>query len=585
MSFDLSRRRAIRTLGVGLLTPYLITFHRQGSARMVDAPAGPRRDGGRDVFSLSIMSGDPSATGVVLWTRIDPVWYQAGTTLRFQVSDEQSFNSLVLEGEIPASAIGPASDYTARVDLDGQLQSARRYYYRFIYRDVASPIGRCRTAPASGMSVNRLSLALLSCQDYANGYYGAFRHLAQRDDVDFVLHLGDLIYEYATDPHAQSLPFADRQILLPSGGSVALSLDDYRHLYRTYRRDPDLQACLEQHTFIVIWDDHETANDCYWDYDRDTLGAPDHPYTLDATYGNDPSLLRQLKRDAQQAWLEYVPARVEVNHNASHPWEHLSIYRRIRLGDLADLFLTDERSYRSPHPCGEGNLFERLLPVGCQDYRASDQTMLGHKQRDWLIDGMTSSSAQWKLWGNQVCFMELALPRDGRRIPLNVDAWDGFMAERRYLSDAFWQTGVENLCILTGDFHSYAAGYIKRNYQANSNLDRQNVIGTEFLTTSITSANVLDGLAGALDRDPATPDKNVPIGNRLFGVNNPHLEFFDSAQHGYSVLDLATNACEWSAYAVDKNSRVEDPQARLFRRFRRESGSMRLIDNRLAVWV
>ena len=108
-------------------------------------------------------------------------------------------------------------------------------------------------------------MGVITCQDYTNGYYGALEQLSQ-DDVDFVVHLGDFIYETSGDPRFQRQPFEDRTFSLPSGGEAALNLEDYRFLYRLYRSDAFLQKLLEQHTLIAIWDDHETANDCYWDY-------------------------------------------------------------------------------------------------------------------------------------------------------------------------------------------------------------------------------------------------------------------------------------------------------------------------------
>src|SRR5438034_1098891 len=218
--------------------------------------------------------------------------------------------SASLRAPITADAIGPAADHTVRVDLDGHLAPGERYHYRFVYGCKASRTGRCRTLPAAG--IGALRLALITCQDFTNGYYEVFRHLAA-DDVDFVLHLGDFIYESAGDPRFQMLPFEDRKIILPSDGKVAMDLRDYRHLYRTYRGDPNLQRALERHTFIFIPDDHETANDCYWDWMRDTLGAPDHPRK------DDVGAMRQLKLGSQRAWIDYVPARVVVEPGASHP--------------------------------------------------------------------------------------------------------------------------------------------------------------------------------------------------------------------------------------------------------------------------
>lgn len=571
----MNRRQVLGLLGLGLVAPYTISFHRR-----LDAATGPSRPSretpNRQVFSLSVASGDPSPTGVVLWTRIDPAFYLSSEPLRFQIAEDRFFRRMVLEGAVAGNDFGPLDDYTVKVDLDGQLGSDRRYYYRFLYGNAVSPTGRCRTAPAPGATPDRLKLALLTCQDYTNGYYTALGRLAVRDDVDFVVHVGDFIYETAGDPRFQSLPFADRTIILPSNGIVALDLADYRHLHRTYRSDANLQRCMESHTFIAVWDDHETANDCYWDAARDTLGAPDHPYTVDPTYGNDPALLRALAMDARKAWLEYIPARVSVNPSGTHPHQFYQIYRRFTLGTLVDLFMLDGRSYRSPHACGEGDVRERYVPIGCRAYTAADQTMLGTAQRDWLTAGTLASNTRWRVWGNQTLMAELSVGRTDRRIPLNLDAWDGYQAERRHLAEAMRDGGRPNLVVLSGDFHSHIVAHLKVDYRQANNEDPRNVIGVEFMTTSVTSAGGLDAITAALERDPRNPKLDIPIGNQLVGALNPHIRFADLGSHGYSVMTFTDAYADWTAYVVDKNQPDGLVRERVFRRLRAEAGSVRL---------
>ncbi|MCH2242616.1 MAG: alkaline phosphatase D family protein, partial [Aquabacterium sp.] len=430
-------------------------------------------------------------------------------------------------------------------------------HYRFIYAGTVSRPGRCRTAPAPGASVRSLHFGLLTCQDYTNGYYGALAHVAADDSLDFVLHLGDFIYETAGDPRFQSLPFADRTLVLPSGGSAALGLADYRHIYRSYRADPNLQAAQERHTWICVPDDHETSNDCYWDAARDTLGAPDHPYTTDAAYGNDPALLRQLKLDAQRAWAEYVPARVAVNEGATHPHDFLRQYRRFAFGGFLDLFMIDNRSYRSAHACGEADVLQRYVPLGCTKLNNPQQTLLGAAQRDWLVEGLTGSRATWKLLDNQTYFGRLALTFAGAQLtPFNVDAWDGFAAERRYISDALRQAQVRNFVVVTGDLHTYMASQIKHDYGNLNPFDRSNDLGVEFMTPSVTSSNIGDQLGKNL-----SPTQRLLLLQGLtegtVKLNNPHIRMFDSIRHGYSTLRFTTDSCEWTAYAVNKDTPTE----------------------------
>lgn len=512
-----------------------------------------RTDSAR-VFDLSVASADPSPTGVVLWTHIADTAVRPGEPLYLQVALDERFQTLLLQARIDAQEITPERDHTVKIDLDGQLpttQGGGPFFYRFIYDATVSRTGRCRTLPASN-NLKRLKLGLLTCQDYTNGYYGALTHVAQDDTIDFVLHLGDFIYETAGDPRFQSLPYADRTLVLPSGGLVALDLADYRFIYRTYRSDLQLQAAMERHTFICVPDDHETANDCYWDYARDTLGAPDHPYTTDPQYGNDARLLRQLKLDSQRAWAEYVPARVTHNPQATHPHEALKVYRRFTFGRFLDLFMIENRSYRSPHPCGEGDVLQRYVPLGCTKVNSPEQTLLGATQRQWLIDGLTGSRAQWKLMGNQTFFGRLALTFLGAQVaPFNVDAWDGFAVERRAITGAVREAGVKDFLIVTGDLHTHIASNVKHNYGNLNPLDLGNLVGAEFMTPSVSSSNLGEMLGAKLN-----PEQRQLLLQGLatpaVRLNNQHIQFFDSTRQGYSTLELTDTFAEWVSYAVDK---------------------------------
>jgi alkaline phosphatase D len=521
--------------------------------------SGLRTDSAR-VFDLSVSSADPSLTGVILWTHIDPDALKPAEPLFLQVAMDAQFQTLLLQAQVAPQDITPDRDHTIKIDLDGQLPASLAggpYYYRFIYDRTVSRTGRCRTLSSAGSALKHLKLGLLTCQDYTNGYYGALGYLAKDDSLDFVLHLGDFIYESAGDPRFQSLPFADRSVVLPSGGTVAMGLADYRAIYRRYRGDANLQAAMERHTFICVPDDHETANDCYWDYARDTLGAPDHPYTTDPQYGNSPGLLKQLKLDSQRAWTEYVPARVSYNPLATHPHEALKVYRQFAFGSFLDLYMIENRTYRSPHPCGEKDWGGRYVPLGCTKYNSTEQTLLGATQHNWLVQGLTQSKATWKLMGNQTFMGRLALTFLGAQIvPFDVDAWDGYAAERRALTAALREAKVGNYLVVTGDLHTFMASNIKHDYANLNPLDFDNYVGAEFMTPSVTSSNLGEMLAAKLDANQRTLLMQG-LAAPAVRVNNPHIQYFNSNQQGYSTLELTDSYAEWVAYAVDKG--VSDP--------------------------
>ena len=556
----MDRRRFLSAAGLAT-GGLLVTWHAQAvewlnlGREPLDTSA-LRTDSAR-VFDLSVSSGDPSATGVMLWTHIRPEALRGGQPLFLQVALDAGFQTLLLQARIEASQISAERDHTVKIDLDGQLPetlSGGPYFYRFIYDGTVSRTGRCRTLPQDSTALRSLKLGLLTCQDYTNGYYPALGHLAADDSIDYVLHLGDFIYETAGDPRFQSLPFADRTLVLPSGGTVALDLADYRFIYRHYRSDPLLQQAMERHTFICVPDDHETANDCYWDYERDTLGAPDHPYTTDPQYGNDPGVLRRLRLQSQQAWSEYVPARCRFDPLATHPHEALTVYRRFQFGRFLDLFMIDNRSHRSAHACGEGGFGQRYLPLGCTKYNAPTQTMLGSRQLNWLTEGLTQSSATWKLMGNQTFFSRLAITFLGAQIaPLNIDAWDGFVAERRALTGALREARVKDFVVVTGDLHTTMSSHLKHDFGNSNPLALDNFLGVEFMTPAVTSANLGDMLGGQLDAQQRQIllQGLAPTAVRL---NNPHVQCFDSTRYGYSTLELTDAHAEWVAYAVDKNN-------------------------------
>jgi alkaline phosphatase D len=561
----ITRRGFLRLSGIGLVTPYILLADSSSahsslpinSVNSIWLQFDPSRNPA-DVFGLSVSSGDPTPSGVILWTRVNPQAWSQGDNLAFEVALDPEFSQVIAQGLVESSDFGPERDYTVKIDLDGRLSSNRYYYYRFIYHQTASRTGRCRTLPQPTESVDRIKFAVLTCQDFANGYYGAFSHLSQETDVDFVVHLGDFIHETATTSNST---YPDRLIILPSGGPAAFGLDDFRSIYRTYRSDLFMQRAMEQHTWIIIWDDHETANDSYWDYDRDTLGAPDHPFTNDQQFGNDPLRLRQLKLDSQQAWAEYVPARVTVNNGAAHPHQFLQIYRKFQFGKLVELFMTDERTYRSPHPCGEGQIGDRYATFGCNQQFDGDRTMLGRDQRNGLLQGVTGSSALWKVWGNEVFQAPLRLTQTSRSVYIILDAWDGYVSERAYLARQFKQANVRNLVVLTGDLHTSLASYLKLNYTIDPfHLLQSNMVGVEFMTPAVTSSNLrqLFGNIGvALD-----------ISEVVVRITNPHIRFFNGEYWGYSTVEFNEQYCEYTVFDIDKSQNNGNVRKRVLKRLR-----------------
>jgi alkaline phosphatase D len=472
-------------------------------------------------YPQSVASGDPRVNGIVLWTRVDPSAQTAWNQIAFQIASDPDFTGVIVQG---TSTLSPATDNTVKLPISNSvMQPFAVYYYRFIYNQVASRTGRFKTLPAAGMALARINLGYVVCQDFANGYYTALAHLAQ-EDVDYVVHLGDYIYETITsnfpgNPVRTVPPF-------PSGSTIApINVDDYRHLYKVYRGDPNLQAAHENFAYIQLWDDHEFANDCHQDYHPDNNAAP---VTEDTPQPD-------LRQAANQAWSEYGLA--DVIFNPTNDWEHsIQVYRKFSFGSLADLIVTDERLYRDGPPCGNSEVFGRYFSIGCAALRDSHRTMLGSEQKQWFLDQVTHSTATWKLWANEVMLMQL---KAAGFIYVDLDQWDGYPKERSALLGAIKGAGVKNFVALTGDLHTFLAGYLRTNFD---NIF-ESPMGIELMVGSISSANLAEAIQSATD----LPSRPLPA--KQFGVppnlleplirlNNPHIRYWDSSTHGYGILNI-----------------------------------------------
>ncbi len=504
-----------------------------------------------EVFPQSVASGGPTPTGVILWTRIAPGAFDPDERLAVELARDESFEDVVYRGVVDDQAGIRAHDYTVQVDLDGVLDPDTEYCYRFVYGETASNVGRCRTLPDPGTRVEELSFAVLTCQNYLNGYYGALHHVAE-EDVDFVIHVGDFVYESATGEFTGvgSYEFPDRDLEFPSGADRVETLADYRYLYRTYRADPLLQEALEAHTLIPAWDDHEIANDVYWDH-RVEAPAADHPR------GDDPEFMTRLTADAIHAWWEYMPARVEYDPDAADLQSRFKLWRSMQFGDLVDLFMTDERLFRSPPR--DGIPTPRAI---APDHEADDRTMLGPEQRRWLVNRINDSDARWTVWSDEVLTIPLRLGVGPLTVHPVQGGWDGYTSERKYLTRKIADSDVRNMVTLTGDMHCYVAGYKQTEYRdaiertIDGPVPKEKRVGVEFMTPPVTSLNVAEALGW--NRDP------TGITQRLMSwfvrSQNPHIDFFDSHNWGYSVVEFTREDCTYLAYSVDKH--VDSPRAR-----------------------
>ena len=437
---------------------------------------------GSHMFTLGVASGDPGPRSVVLWTRLapDPLTPDGGmpphpVDVRWEVARDARMRHVVSRGSAVAS---PANAHTVHVTVD-DLDPDRWYYYRFFARGEDSPIGRTRTFPAHHDACSRMRFGLVSCQDFQNGFYSAYANLAA-EDLDFIVHVGDYIYEDGTRAGAP------RQVV----GGETMTLADYRVRHAEHKLDPALQATHAAFPFIATFDDHE-VEDNY-------AGA----ISVDAV---DPALFLQRRAAAYQAYFEHLPLREAQQPNGSA----MQLFRRLRFGKLATFHVLDTRQYRTDQPCGDG------LKPACADALSPAATMTGAEQEAWLQQGLDRSQTTWNVLAQQVMFTKWNLGRAaGLGVPVfNMDAWDGYVAARRRLTDFLAARTPSNPVILSGDIHSAWAANILENFDDPA----AGIVAAEFVGTSITS----DFPAGLVPAVQVTlPD-------------NPHIRYFDGLHHGY----------------------------------------------------
>lgn len=445
-------------------------------------------------FYHGVASFDPLPNSVLIWTRIT-VDNPGAVDVNWRFATDTLFNNTIASGTVTTDE--PA-DYTVTVDVTG-LQPNTWYYYEFNNSGRNSLIGRTKTAPVG--DVDTLRFAVVSCADYENGYYNAYKHIAQRNDIDAVLHLGDYIYEYGA---GGGVGGRDHE---PANEIV--SLDDYRTRYSQYRLDPDLRYAHQQYPFINVWDDHEMANNAYH------TGAENHTEGTEGAWVNRTAY-------AHQASAEWNPKRL-IDEN-----EFGKIYRTVRYGDLLNLYMLDTRYYARDEQ-GSG----------------SDDTrdLIGNEQMDWLTTQMDTTTVLWNIIGQQV----MVAPLKVFGIAVNNDQWDGYPADRDTLYQRIQDLGVENVVALTGDIHSSWANDLPLSNYDNS--DVQNVIGSlgvEFVATSITSGGA-----------PSVPQA-------IITGQNPHIRYVDLAKRGYVLLDVNKTRTQGDWYYVntitDQNFTVESPE-------------------------
>lgn len=491
-------------------------------------------------FLHGVASGDPLTDRVIIWTHVTPDSGSTGSiTVDWKVATDVALSNVVQSGSTTTDA---SVDYTVKVDVTG-LASGTTYYYEFTALERPSLTGRTKTAPANSES-NHLKFGVISCASFQDGYFNAYEALAQLNDLDAVIHVGDYIYENyrATGGLAEERPMAPPNRLT--------TLSDYRMRYASYRLDTNLIRMHQQHPMLAVWDDHEFSDNVYRD------GAGSHDPDRDGPW-------EARKAAAKQAYFEWMPIRINPNDPI--------IYRTISYGNLADIILLDTRL--------EGREEQFYDPFDNR-IQEPDRTILGAPQKEWLLDQLSGSSARWKVIAQQVPFAPLelgwsaALDQDPSTTYAGIqgatlDAWNGYPAERRQLLGFIDSAAIEDVVILTGSYHVSLAFEVSPepvlisfadsgedvtpSYTTNPAYDPATGAGAlavEFATPSITSNNFDENFGEVVALASETfVNQNVP----LIGNPNPHLKFADLDRHGYYLLDIKTDSTQANWYFAEKN--------------------------------
>lgn len=467
-------------------------------------------------FLHGVASGDPLQDKVILWTRLTPVDLSARLKVTWEVATDDQFKLNLKTGVVQTTK---TDDFTVKVDATG-LQADTIYYYRFHFGNKTSSVGQTKTLP---VSTNKVSFAVCSCSNYPAGYFYVYREMAKQN-VDVVIHLGDYIYEYGADGYATEDAAKLGRTLPSDNNKEIIKLDDYRKRYALYRQDKDLQAAHQRHPFIVIWDDHELANDTWRE------GAENHQ--------DNEGSFSDRKLAALQAYFEWMPIRPVSNT------DHLNIYRQFNFGSLVQLTMLDTRIIARDKQL-EYKDYMTAVGLNAQKFQAdltdSKRTLMGHTQRDWLVDKLKQSTATWNVIGQQVLMSKMWIPaellislgqitsggtspdalakmnaqitelvtlklrleqgdptltvqekaRVTTLVPYNLDAWDGYYAEREFMYDKLAEFN-KKIIVLAGDTHNAWTSYLYS--------QKGKYVGVELATSSVSSPGLEKYLSIPLDQ-------------------------------------------------------------------------------------
>jgi len=496
------------------------------AAMVAGAPRPPARaDESLAPFLHGIASGDPLHDRVILWTRVTPpAGHDGGSvSVAWEVASDLAMTAIVASGTATTDS---SRDWTVKVEATG-LAAATHHFYRFRALGTPSTVGRTRTTPAPGAPTGQLRFGMVSCSNWTGGFFHAYAHLAERQDLDAILHLGDYIYEYGNgeDRYGPESLAGTRDHQPPH---EPITLADYRTRHANYKLDPDLRRLHQLHPFVTTWDDHETTDNSYRD------GATNHDPATEGDW-------EVRKRAATQAYAEWMPIRSPFD-------DTLKIWRSSTWGDLAEVVVMDTRLQdRDIDAAGVLSQDPSAPLQGSLDDPA--RRMVSDEQRQFVFDRLTATPARWKLLAQQVMMIQWkagGLPtmpagaQDAPGIitpggtPVNGDAWDGYPAERARFHAHFRDNAVGGIVVLTGDIHSSWAGELTEDpydLATYNPTDGTGSLGVEYVCPSVTSSSFYKTLGYRYREESIAVEEATK-------ADNPHIKYVEGDSHGFVILDI-----------------------------------------------
>ncbi|TDG15205.1 alkaline phosphatase [Seongchinamella unica] len=517
MPYRISRRKALAGLSATAALP------------LVGCAGFARQSGNSSAFAHGVASGDPDERSVVLWTRISTERRTA--TGKWIVTEDAEHRRVVKRG---AFSTDRSRDMTVKLVVDG-LEPGKTYYYSFKYKGQNSPVGRTRTLPTG--SPGKLGIALASCSNYPFGYFNAYETIALDPGVDFVVHLGDYIYEYGPDGYGGQSGVALGREHRPRRETVTLK--DYRQRHAQYKADPQSQMMHAAHPLIAIWDDHESTDNPWRE------GANNHQQETEGDWVSR-------RERSLQAYFEWMPLR-----EPAAGMDRAQYWRHYQFGDLASL-VTLETRHTARDEQFDYEQFRELLQTGegiaeflQQHLNAPGRHLLAPEMEAFLETALRESvtaGQPWRIIGNQVPmarsyipaltdeqFAQLALDESHplydeartfsalgpARLPLFLDAWDGYPWARERFYQLCRNAGARDLLVVTGDSHAF--------WQNQLFDEADKPMGLELGTTGITSPGAFASLG----------DAGAAMMDGLIAAGSPEVLWTEGLTRGYVRLTLA----------------------------------------------